>query len=144
MNDWKPPLQQSKPSIWNTEALLRNLLRTGALQKLPTHPQVLDTVLAVATGSLARQRPYAEREINDVLSAWLESVRAKVDHVTLRRCMVDLGFLKRTRDGSRYYLNFGRVTGTLGDDAVAIDAGAMVDKIVREREVRKSAYGQRD
>ena len=137
-------MQQSKPSIWDTEALLRNLLRTGALQRLPTHPQILDTLLAVATGSLARQRPYAEREINDVLSAWLESVRAKVDHVTLRRCMVDLGFLKRTRDGSRYYLNFGRVTGTLGDDAVAIDAGAMVDKIVREREVRKSAYGQRD
>ena len=130
-----------KLSSRDAEAVLRNLLRTGALQALPTHPHVLDTLLALATGGLARQRPYAEWEVNESLSAWLESVRAKVDHVTLRRRMVDLGFLKRTNDGSRYYLNFGRVNGVLGDGAVEIDVGSMVDEIVREREARKSAYG---
>ncbi|MCZ0943108.1 MAG: DUF2087 domain-containing protein [Gammaproteobacteria bacterium] len=134
-------MQESKPSAWDVEALLRNLLRTGALQALPTHPHVLDTLLALATGGLVRQRPYAEREVNEVLSAWLESVHGEVDHVTLRRRMVDLGFLKRTNDGSRYYLNSGRVNGVLGDGAVEIDVGAMVDEIVREREARKNAYG---
>ena len=133
-------MQKGKPGSHEAEAKLRNLLRTGALQALPTHPQVLDTLLALATGGLARQRPYAEREVNEALSAWLESVRAKVDHVTLRRRMVDLGFLKRTKDGSRYFLNFGRVNGVLGDGAVEIDMGAMVDEIAREREARKHAY----
>ena len=136
-------LQEEKTGSWDAEAVLRNLLRAGAFQALPTHPHVLDTLLAVATGGLARQRPYAEWEVNESLSAWLESVRTKVDHVTLRRRMVDLGFLKRTKDGSRYYLNFGRVNGVLGDGAVEIDAGEMVDEIVREREARKNAYGHR-
>ena len=107
-------MPESDPTPTDTETLLRNLLQTGALQSLPANPHVLDTVLAVATGGFVRQRPYAEREVNDLLSAWLASVRARIDHVTLRRRMVDLGFLKRTRDGSRYYLNVGRVAGILG------------------------------
>ncbi len=136
-------MQERETGSGSPEAVLRNLLRTGALQGLPTHPQVLDTLLAVATGGLARQRPYAEREVNETLSAWLESARTKVDHVTLRRRMVDLGFLKRTADGSRYYLNFGRVMSVLGDPPVEIDVGAMVDDIARERAARKNAHGHR-
>ena len=136
-------LQESRPTPGDIETVLRNLLQTGALQALPTNPRVRDAVLAVATGGLVRQRPYAEREVNDVLSVWLESVRATIDHVTLRRRMVDLGFLKRTRDGSRYYLNSGRVAAILGDGAVEIDAGAIIGEIVRAREARKKAYRQR-
>ena len=133
-------MKESRPTPQDTETLLRNLLQTGALQALPSNPLILDTVLAVATGGFVRQRPYAEREVNDLLSAWLASVRATIDHVTLRRRMVDLGFLKRTRDGSRYYLNVGRVAGILGSGAVEIDAGAITDDIVRGREARKKAY----
>ncbi len=136
-------MPESDPTPQDTETLLRNLLQTGALQSLPANPHVRDTVLAVAAGGLVRQRPYAEREVNDVLSAWLASVRAAIDHVTLRRRMVDLGFLKRTRDGSRYYLNLGRVVATLGSAEAKIDAGAIADDIVRGREARKKAYEQR-
>ena len=142
-SDGSETVQESRPTAGDIETLLRNLLQTGALQALPTNPHVRDTVLAVATGGLVRQRPYAEREVNDVLSAWLESVRATIDHVTLRRRMVDLGFLKRTRDGSRYYLNFGRVAAILGDGVVEINAGAITDEIVRRRAARKKAYRQR-
>ena len=141
--DREPTVQDSRPPPADIETLLRNLLQTGALRALPTNPHVRNTLLAVATGGLARQRPYAEREVNEVLSAWLESVRATIDHVTLRRRMVDLGFLKRTRDGSRYYLNFGRVAAILGDGTVEIDAGAITDDIVRGREARKKAYRPR-
>lgn len=136
-------MQEDPQPPGEIEALLRNLLQTGALKALPSSPHVRDTVLAVATAGLVRQRPYAEREVNDVLSSWLESVRATIDHVTLRRRMVDLGFLKRTTDGSRYYLNFGRVAAILGDGEVEIDAGAITDDIVRGREARKKAYRQR-
>ena len=136
-------MSESEPTPQDTETLLRNLLQTGALQSLPSNPLILDTLLAVATGGFVRQRPYAEREVNDLLSAWLASVRARIDHVTLRRRMVDLGFLKRTRDGSRYYLNVGRVAGILGSGVVEIDAGAITDDIVRGREARKKAYRRR-
>ena len=127
----------------DAEGLFRKILRSGRLQGFPSHPHRLDLVLAVATGGLVRRHPYAEGEVNEVLIDWLESVRARIDHVTLRRRMVDCGFLKRTRDGSRYLLNYGRVAGVLGDPAPHVDAGAILDGILRERESRKLAYSQK-
>ena len=122
------------------ERLLRRLLHAGRFEGFPRNPEHLDIVLAVAAGGLARQRPYAEWEVNETLSLWLVSVRADIDHVTLRRRMVDCGFLKRTTDGARYFLNYGRVAGVLGDPALEIDAGALRGAIVREREARKRLH----
>ena len=127
-------------SAEEAEDLLRKLLRPGRLQGFPSHPHRLDTVLAVAAGALVRRHPYTEEEVNEPLIDWLASVRARIDHVSLRRRMVDCGFLKRTRDGSRYLLNYGRVAGVLGDPAPRVDAGAILDGILREREARKLAY----
>ena len=125
------------------EGLLRRLLQSGQLQGFPKHPGQRDTVLAVAATGLTRRRPYPEREINEALAGWLASVRADIDHVTLRRRMVDLGFLKRRTDGSVYFLNYGRVAEVLGDPAVEVDAGAINDDILRERGARRRAYDKR-
>ena len=121
----------------DAEELLGRLLHSGRFEGFPKNPHHLDTVLAVAAGTLDRRRPYAEREINDALAEWLASVRADIDHVTLRRRMVDCGFLKRRTDGSRYFLNYGRMADVLGDPAVAVDAGGIVDDILRDRQARK-------
>ena len=75
-----------------------------------------------------------------MLIGWLASVRGTPDHVTLRRRMIDCGFLKRTPNGSRYYLNYGRVVDTLGMATADVDAGAVVDGILREREARKRSH----
>ena len=121
----------------DVEELLRRLLQSGRLEGFPRNPRHLDAVLAIAARTLDRRRPYAEWEINEALAEWLASVRADLDHVTLRRRMVDCGFLKRRTDGSRYFLNFGRVAGVLGDPAAEVDAGAIIDDILRERQARK-------
>ena len=125
------------------EGLFRRLLQSGQLQGFPKHPSQRDTVLAVAAAALTRRRPYPEWEINEALAGWLDSVRADIDHVTLRRRMVDLGFLKRRADGSVYFLNYGRVAEVLGDPAVEVDAAAILDDILRERGARRRAYAKR-
>ena len=53
-------------------------------------------------------RDYREREINERLRAWSREVAPaiEVDHVTLRRILVDHGHLERTADGSRYRVGF--------------------------------------
>jgi hypothetical protein len=53
-------------------------------------------------------RDYREREINERLRAWNREVAPaiEVDHVTLRRILVDHGHLERTADGSRYRVGF--------------------------------------
>ncbi len=94
----------------------------------------------MVAGTLERQRPYTEQEINEALIVWLASVRGTPDHVTLRRRMIDCGFLKRTPNGSRYYLNYGRVVDTLGSGPQEVDAGTVVAGVLREREARKRSH----
>ena len=126
------------------ETALRRILRSGSLEAFPTHSRHLDIILAVAAVTLMRRRPYNEQEINAALVDWLESVQGWMDHVTRRRRMVDLGFLKRTVNGSRYFMNYGRVVEVLGDPAVELDAGAIVRGVLREREERKRMYTSGD
>lgn len=60
-------------------------------------------VLALASSALEADRECREADVNRLLVAWLEGAGAmlRVDHVELRRWLVDAGFM--TRDG------FGRV-----------------------------------
>ena len=133
------PNPDSAATRENVEELFRRLLQSGRLQGFPTHPVELDAVLAVAAGCLTRRRPHAEWEVNEALSDWLASVRAEIDHVTLRRRMVDYGFLMRRMDGSVYFLNYGRVAEVLGDPAIEIDAGAINAEVLRHRQERKQS-----
>ena len=47
---------------------------------------------------------YSEDEINVAIRDWLRTVapRLRVDHVQLRRALVDHGYLSRTSDGAAY------------------------------------------
>ncbi len=53
-------------------------------------------------------REYSEPEINAALDGWIREVATaiQIDHVTLRRMLVDHGLLERTADGSRYRVGF--------------------------------------
>jgi hypothetical protein len=53
-------------------------------------------------------RTYTEPEINSLLQAWnrLVAPAIQVDHVTLRRMLVDHGHLERTADGRAYRVGF--------------------------------------
>jgi 4a-hydroxytetrahydrobiopterin dehydratase len=48
--------------------------------------------------------PLDEKSLNEMLKAWLAGLGPRVDvnHVSLRRALVDDGFLERTPDGARY------------------------------------------
>lgn len=61
-------------------------------------------VLALAAISLAAGRDYREAEVNDMLLTWLAGPGAmlRVDHVELRRWLVDAGFIARDGFGRAY------------------------------------------
>lgn len=101
------------------EQALARALVTGSLRRIPRNPRHRELVLAVVCLALQRRRPYDERALNEHLSARLAMLRATVDHVTCRRYLVDLGFLKRDRAGSRYFLNYPRLASTLSEEAAA-------------------------
>jgi len=53
-------------------------------------------------------RTYGEVEINDLLREWNRDVAPAIetDHVTVRRLLVDYGYLERTADGGSYRVGF--------------------------------------
>jgi hypothetical protein len=61
-------------------------------------------MMAAAASAFALDGEYAEREVNDRLRAWLASAGAMldVDHVELRRWLVDTGVLVRDGFGRAY------------------------------------------
>jgi hypothetical protein len=71
-------------------------------------------------------RVYTEREVNELLRTWSRDVAPaiEVDHVTLRRLLVDWGHLERTADGRAYRIGFPplSVVFALGVDTVDVRA----------------------
>jgi hypothetical protein len=107
-------------------------------------------VMAAAANAFVPLRNYAEREVNAVLIAWLGGAGAMldVDHVELRRWLVDTRILDRDGYGRAY------VRGTpIAEIAALIDEMSGVDLVAiardartrdeRRREERRSRWMQR-
>jgi hypothetical protein len=116
---------------------MRRLLANGRLTALPKRPSDQELVARLAASSFDPQKIYNEAEVNDRLVAWLGSISEEygIDHVTMRRLLVDLRLLVRTSSGSTYRVNEANAAD-LG--AVrAIDPAAIVAEIQDERVRRK-------
>jgi len=98
-------------------AVLKKVLVTGALRRIPKHPVHRDIVLALLCLDMERRYPYKELELNRYLTSTLQTLNAVVDHVTCRRYLVDLGFVRRDRAGTRYFVNPLKVESTLSPGA---------------------------
>ena len=108
---------------------------------------------AVLVASIAQRfdsaSVYREREVNDILRAWLAGAGAMVqtDHVHLRRWLVDTDVLTRTSDCAEYRLAplSASVSPIVGDPAIAaLDpariVGATLDAVAGERARRKAQW----
>jgi len=70
----------------------------GPLKWLPAKEKHKIVVLRVIVCRFDRERSYEESEVNKILRA------AYDDHVSLRRYLIDYGFLDRNAEGSKYWL----------------------------------------
>ncbi|MFF7328715.1 DUF2087 domain-containing protein [Streptomyces sp. NPDC008150] len=78
-----------------TEMILRTFVRDGRLVRLPARWTRKKIVLRhIAERTFEPDVEYPERMVNDKLRAWCED--GEVDHVTLRRYLVDLAHLRRS------------------------------------------------
>lgn len=89
---------------------LKRLLANGRLTAVPRRPADQELLVALAAAQFDADRSYPEAVVNGRLAAWLEPVTEPygIDHVTLRRMLVDSRFLVRTSSGSSYRLNAER------------------------------------
>ena len=113
---------------------LRRLLANGPLTAMPRRPADAELLLRLAAARFEAARTYTEEQINEVLQAWLETISAPygIDHVSLRRYLVDMQFLLRDPSGSTYALNPGK-----DRRVVEADPAEILADIQRERAARK-------
>lgn len=117
-------------------ATLKRLFANGPLTALPTRAADLKLLLRLAAARLQPGREYREAEVNEALRDWLGtfSVPQGIDHVSLRRSLVDFGHLQRDKAGSTYRLN------PLFRAPAAADPAAVLDDIRRSRAERKRRH----
>ena len=82
-------------------AVKRGLTPGGLLDASPGD---LDLLLLSLRRQFVATRTYTEREVNELVSIWLVSVGAmlEIDHVELRRWLIDLSILSRDVYGHAY------------------------------------------
>ena len=67
------------------------------LKTLPSKQQKLQVVLKKVAEAFEPGKNYSEQEVKELLAG------IYADHATLRRSLIDFGFLKRTSDGASYW-----------------------------------------
>lgn len=116
---------------------LKRLLANGPLTAVPRRPADQELLVTLAASRFDASRSYLEGEVNEQLAGWLRSISEPfgIDHVTLRRLMVDARFLTRTRSGSVYRINHAKA-GEI-EAARAIEPSDVLAEVRYERDLRK-------
>jgi len=102
-------------------------------------------LLYSATLALQSGREYGEKELNDVLAAWSSQFGGSfgLDHVTLRRYLVDAGYLERDDSGAAYRLGQGETAFDFDESIRQLDLAELISEAGRARELRKQQYMKR-
>jgi hypothetical protein len=93
-----PPAEEHGYVDDRMEAVVRAFVRDGRLTGVPAQAGRRRQLLEHVVQSFEPGRDYPEKEVNAVLRVWTEG--GGIDHVSVRRYLVDEGLL--TRDGDSY------------------------------------------
>ena len=123
-------------------ARLGKLLGVGAPLTLPKqHDDQLALIGAAALG-LEPSRRYTEKELNAALSAWLQTFSRPggLDHVTLRRYLIDFRFLARQSDGSAYWVDRDELSQEFESEIFGLETQAIVAAVKAEQAARRQQW----
>lgn len=79
--------------------VLREHTQNGLITHLPAKQKKMTVLLRWLASLFEKERLYTEQEVNAILKS-----KYQEDYVSLRRDLVDLGYLRRERGGGRYWL----------------------------------------
>lgn len=121
---------------------LEALCARGTGREWPRKTPDQHVLLKSAAMLLKAGRDYSETEINEPLDAWCQGPGEAIimDHVTLRRHLVDAGYLTRDAAGHSYRLDAQTTAEMFAPEIAALDPAAIVRDALREREERKRAF----
>lgn len=125
-----------------TKQIVKLLLRSG-LTGFPKSARDQHVLLKSAMLHLGQTGEMSEKEVNKRLIDWVENIaRIKAfDHVTLRRALVDAGYLTRSSDGATYKIPPSGPRAWQFEEAIDhIDVLEVLNAAREEMAQRKRAY----
>ena len=135
------PLEREVITVLEFEKRLVALCR-GMISGLPKKRRDRHIIFRSITQTLDRTVVYSEQSINQGLKKWASEVGAgvEVDHVTLRRYLIDAGYLRRDPHGIAYQVRpdgngeveFELAVGRV--DSAAVVQAARERAAIRKRE----------
>ena len=134
----------SKISTTEFKSRLETLCLKGGGHGLPRKPHDQAILFKSITLTLDPQRDYTEAEINEALAKWLADIgqAVEIDHVSLRRYLVDAGYLRRD-PGGRSYRIVAEDEANLFEPAVdELEPGVVIQEALARRAQRKQQYRQ--
>ena len=122
-----------------TVMILKRLLKGGAMKRMPKGRKDTEVFLALAASFLDPQMTYSESELNNLLTEWMADFTSSMtmDHATVRRYLVDFGFLMRDQSGSSYTANQTVINKVIEPAARSVHPRYILESVQREREQRK-------
>lgn len=101
------------------------------------HILFISAILKLESG-----RPYLEKEINEELQVWVIRFGRGfgLDHVTLRRYLVDEKYLVRDPAGGTYQLTVEGLPYTFDESIRGLDLAKLIDDAKQAREQKKQQY----
>ncbi len=88
------------PRLDQPAELRKFLNEDGQIYKYPNKLQAQEMIIGYLVEKLEKGKKYTEKEMNELLNKW----HTYKDPARLRRDLVDFGYVKRTADGSEYWL----------------------------------------
>lgn len=121
------------------ETIFRNIFNGGVMDRLPKSRRNADAFLALAAASLDSQKVFTEAELNTRLAEWMASFTnpGHLDHVTVRRYLVDLSMLLRDPEGKSYRTNQAVISRQIASDARAVQPEEILDQVQAARLLRR-------
>lgn len=119
---------------------LARMLANGPMTAVPKRPADQELLGLLAAARFEPRRGYRERDVNEMLESWLATFTEPygIDHVTLRRMVVDMRLVTRTTSGSMYQVAVARLAEL--EPLRAIDLARIVADVRAGREHRKRQH----
>ncbi len=131
-----------------SEALFRErfVFIVFAARDLPKKRRDRHILFFSATLELKRGRQYSEQELNECLNKWAERYgkRMQLDYVSLRRYLVDEGYIMRDAAGASYELVQEDLHYSFDPSIQALDLDALIAEESAIREKRKQEHLKRE
>jgi hypothetical protein len=123
------------------EQLLRKLFKGGPVERVPRNRKDSEVFLALAASRIESRAVLTESEVNDQLSDWLGGLADPhyLDHVTVRRYLVDFGMLFRDPEGHSYRANQAVISRYIDAAARAVVPVTILQEVKQDRSARRRA-----